>query len=186
MVRIIAGDARGRVVKTEPGRELRPTLDRVKEGMFSAMGPLVPGARVLDLFAGCGNLGLEALSRGAQHVVFVEVKPGRCRLVRENLETLGYSDRAHVIQADAVRYLGEGGGRNFDLVLADPPYGAGFVRRVVERLALGDVVGSGGMICIQHSPDELPPEQVEGLEFYRRGCYGDTVVTFFIRERGEK
>ena len=119
-MRVIAGEARGRRLEALPGTEItRPTMDQVKEAMFSIVQFDLPGARVLDLYAGSGQLGIEALSRGAAEAVFVDRRPDAVRLVQENLALCGFTDRARVKSGDALAYLKSG--EKFDLIFLDPP-----------------------------------------------------------------
>lgn len=120
-LRVVAGSAGGLHLKTPKGVTLRPTQDRIKQAMFSSLGARVPGARVLDLYAGTGALGIEALSRGAREAVFVEKERNGCRTITENLAHCRLETQGQVIQADALSYL-RGTPRPFDLIFADPPY----------------------------------------------------------------
>jgi 16S rRNA (guanine966-N2)-methyltransferase len=121
-VRIVAGTARGRRIEAPPGLDTRPTTDRVREAIFNALGSMsvVDGATVLDLFAGSGALGLEALSRGASHATFVESDRRTAGVIRRNIEALGFADRSHVVVGDSLSHLGGAG--HVDLALCDPPY----------------------------------------------------------------
>ena len=119
-MRVIAGAARGILLKTPEGLRTRPTAERVKEGLFSAIQFEIPGARVLDLFAGTGQLGIEALSRGAKSSVFVDAGSEACRLVRENLQRTGLTSQAQVVQADYLQFLARCQGP-FDIIFLDPP-----------------------------------------------------------------
>jgi 16S rRNA (guanine966-N2)-methyltransferase len=130
-VRIIAGRWRGHHLKTLHGRDVRPTSDRVREAWMSALGDQVEGARVVDLFAGSGALGLEALSRGADSVVFVERARGALKLLRGNIELLGAGEECRVWEGEVFRFLGNLD-RPFDLALADPPYAKGEAQRLVD------------------------------------------------------
>ena len=120
-MRVITGSARGRRLLELAGGETRPTADRVKEGVFNIIQFDIEGRRVLDLFAGTGQLGVEALSRGAAEAVFVEQRRDAARLVTENLKLTGLADRARVVNGDALSYLA-GAGERFDIVFIDPPY----------------------------------------------------------------
>jgi pantetheine-phosphate adenylyltransferase len=139
-VRIIAGRWRGRPLRAPPGRETRPTADRVREAWMSALEPLLGGARVLDLFAGSGALGLEALSRGAAHVTFVERAGPALRALAENVHQLGAGAEVEIVRADALAYVQRLAERAFDVALADPPYGQGLA---VRGMALGGARPSG-------------------------------------------
>ena len=121
-MRVITGTARGRRLKELQGMETRPTTDKVKESLFSIIQFDIEGRRVLDLFAGTGQLGIEALSRGAAEAVFVDRRPDAVRLVQENLALCGFTDRARVKSGDALTYLKSG--EKFDLIFLDPPYAA--------------------------------------------------------------
>ena len=138
---------------------------------MSVVAAEIPGARVLDLFAGSGALGLEALSRGAEHATFVESAPLAIRALRENLDALGAADRATVVRTDAIRYLGDLGPGAFDLAFADPPYGVGLAAAVVEAF-LGRPFAN--LLCLEHRrTDPLPP-----IPDARQRAYGDTMLTF--------
>lgn len=166
-VRVIAGSARGRRLESPRGTSVRPTSDRVREALFNALGSLdlVQGARVLDLFAGSGALGIEALSRGATHATFVDHDWDALRVVRTNLELTGLADRATVRRQDA---LGPGAADpSADLVLADPPYDFD------EWPALLDGLGGAVVVMESDRPIEVPPD----WEVLRERRYGGTVVT---------
>jgi 16S rRNA (guanine966-N2)-methyltransferase len=134
-------------------------------------GPEIPGARVLDLFAGSGALGLETLSRGAERVVFVEQAPAALRALRANLEALGAVERAEVVRADALRYVAALEAGAFDLALADPPYGTGLAEALAGAFAARPFAG---LLCVEHGPDDAIPE----LPGARTRRYGDTRLTF--------
>lgn len=170
-MRIVAGEWGGRRITAPPGRATRPTTDRVREAWMSAVADRVPGARVLDLFAGSGALGLEALSRGAERAVFVESAPSALRALRANLEALGAGPRAEVVRGDALRYVGGLEAGAFDLAFADPPYGQGLAAALLERFA---EVPFAGMLCVEHARDDALPD-LPGLRTRR---YGDTSLTF--------
>jgi 16S rRNA (guanine(966)-N(2))-methyltransferase RsmD len=158
---------------------VRPTQDRVREAIFNALGDRVVGARVLDLFAGVGTLGIEALSRGAERVVFVELDSRTAGLLRGNLAASGFAGRADVWRSDAlraVRAMGQSGA-SFDLVFCDPPYGAAWVNRTLVVLARSRIIATGGVVVVeagQHDSVEAPQE----FRVMRRRAYGDTLVVF--------
>jgi 16S rRNA (guanine966-N2)-methyltransferase len=174
-VRVIAGRYGGRRLQAPPGTATRPTSDRVREALFSILGVRVAGARVLDLFAGSGALGLEALSRGAAAVTFVESAPAALRVLRANVAALGAD--AEIARADAVRWLraASAGARQYDLVFLDPPY------RQAEALgdALSDllpaVLGQGALV-VAESDRRAPLELTIPTIDERR--YGDTLIRF--------
>jgi 16S rRNA (guanine966-N2)-methyltransferase len=170
-VRIVAGAWGGRRIAAPPGTGTRPTTDRVREAWMSAVAPDLPGARVLDLFAGSGALGLEALSRGADHATFVEQSAAALRVLRRNVETLGAGPRSQVVRADALRFVETLAGGAFDLALADPPYGAGLAAGLVDRFVR---VPFAALLCLEHGPADRLPD-VPGAVTRR---YGDTRLTF--------
>ncbi|HEV2146197.1 MAG TPA: 16S rRNA (guanine(966)-N(2))-methyltransferase RsmD [Longimicrobiaceae bacterium] len=170
-MRIVAGEWGGRRITAPPGSATRPTTDRVREAWMSAVADRIPGARVLDLFAGSGALGLEALSRGAEHAVFVENAPGALRALRANLDALGAGPRADVARLDAMRFVGGLGAGAFDLAFADPPYGRGLAAALLERFA---EVPFAGLLCVEHARGDALPD----LPGARTRRYGDTSLTF--------
>lgn len=171
-MRIVGGEWGGRRLAAPPGRDTRPTTDRVREAWMSAVAPELPGARVLDLFAGSGALGLEALSRGAESATFVERAPKALRALQENLDALGAeAPRATVIRGDALRFAKGLEGLAFDLCFADPPYGEGLAAALVEHFLERPFAR---LLCVEHRRDDaLPPAPAA-----RERRYGDTVLTF--------
>lgn len=141
-MRVIAGVARGQRLAAPSGRDVRPTADRVREALFSSLGPAVEGARLLDCYAGSGALGIEALSRGALAVTFVERDGRAARVIERNLESTGLSARAVVVRAPVERFCAQPRGGPFDIVLADPPYDVP-LREVHERIT--ELEGAGGL-----------------------------------------
>lgn len=174
-MRIVAGEWRGRRIEAPRGRDTRPTTDRVREAWMSALQPEIPDARVLDLFAGSGALGLEALSRGAEHATFVESAPAALRALNANISTLSAAPRARVVRTDAIRFVEGLSPGEFDLALADPPYGRGFAARLVEIWRGSPFART---LAIEHRRDDELPE-VPGA---RERRYGDTVITFLTLE----
>jgi 16S rRNA (guanine966-N2)-methyltransferase len=172
-VRIIAGTHRGQRIAAPKGTGTRPTSDRVRENAFNLIGP-VDDAEVLDLFAGSGAMGLEALSRGAKHATFVELDRDACRVIDANLDKLGL--KAIVLPMDAVRAL-EQDRRTYDLVLCDPPYGYDRTRLVPH---LAGLLTDAGVIVWESSGRE-PPPQVPGLEERTTRRYGSARLTLLER-----
>ena len=174
-MRVIAGSARGVRLSALPGREVtRPTVDRVKEGMFSAVQFLLPGAQVLDLFAGSGQLGIEALSRGAQHCVFVDESKAAVRVIRQNLQAAQLLARAQVVNGPAQGFLCSCA-QQFDLILLDPPYRQGTVAALLPQLAR--VLAPGGAVLCETEQGALLPQQPEGLVLKKEYRYGTVRVT---------
>ncbi len=175
-MRIISGSARGRKLKEPQGMDTRPTTDKVKESLFNIIQFDLEGRRVLDLFGGTGQLGLEALSRGSAHCTFVEQRREAVALIRENLKRTGFSDRARVVQGEALSFLASCRER-FDIVFLDPPYQGGLLEQSLEKIVQFDILREHGiMICESAADWRLPPLQApyeEGRE-YR---YGKTKLT---------
>ena len=171
-MRIVAGEWRGRTIRPPRDERVRPTADRVREAWMSIVRDSIVDARVLDLFAGSGALGLEALSRGAASCDFVEVSAPSLRAVRENAEALGAGDRAIIHRGDAVRFIATLGEDAYDLAFADPPYGHGLAAQVAERWL---AVPFAAVLGVEHSTRDAMPE---GGDLRR---YGDTAITFYRR-----
>jgi len=184
--RIIAGEAGGRRLAVPPGDKIRPTSDRVKESLFAALGPeRLTGARVLDLYAGTGALGLEALSRGAAEALFVERDAAAARAIRANIETLGFGDRA-VVRAAAVAAVlaGPPPGDGFDLALLDPPYHTppADLEAVLHRLADGSWMAPGATVVVERAGGSAALGWPAGWGSTWERCYGDTLLLFGQRK----
>ena len=147
-MRVITGSARGVQLKTPEGLVTRPTTDRVKEAMFSIIQFDIPGASVLDLFGGTGQLGIEALSRGAQSAVFVDAGEPACRLIRENLKKTRLEGQSKVIRSDYMDYLSRCR-EQFDIILLDPPYAEVFLENALKRITEIDILRSNGIIVTE-------------------------------------
>jgi 16S rRNA (guanine966-N2)-methyltransferase len=169
-MRVVSGELRGRRIEAPPGTDTRPTTDKVREATFNALGSLdlVRDALVVDLFAGSGALGIEALSRGAAHCTFVERDRSALRVLRANIAALGLEERARVVSGDA---LVQGRGRQADLVLADPPYGFDAWPELLAAVAAPFVVAESGR--------DLPP--IDGWVVQRTKRYGRSWVAFYER-----
>jgi 16S rRNA (guanine966-N2)-methyltransferase len=168
-MRIVAGEWRGRIIKAPRGDRVRPTADRVREAWMSIVGPELPGARVLDLFAGSGALGLEALSRGAASADLVEIAPQSLAAIRDNVATLG-ADSVVVHKTDALRFVESLAPHAYDVAFADPPYGLSLATQLAERWLASPFAS---ILGVEHRRDERLPGDGDS----RR--YGDTVITFY-------
>ena len=166
-MRVITGTARGRRLKELEGTETRPTTDRVKEGLFSALQFDIEGRRVLDLFAGTGQLGIECLSRGAASAVFVDRRADAVKLIRENLKLTELQDRARVVAGDSMEFLRSLRER-FDIVFLDPPYEAGLLEPAVAHLTAFDILNPHGIIR-GRTPGGLEPSERPAAP-YRAGA----------------
>jgi 16S rRNA (guanine966-N2)-methyltransferase len=169
-VRIIAGQWRGRTIKAPRDDRVRPTGDRAREAWMSIVQPELPGARVLDLYAGSGALGLEALSRGAARADFVDVAPTSIKAIRENGATLGALDRMHIHRGEALRFAQRLDAGAFDIAFADPPWNLGMAYRLAAqwlRIPFARIFG------VEHSKHETMPDGGETR------TYGETAVTLY-------
>ncbi|MDH7479654.1 MAG: 16S rRNA (guanine(966)-N(2))-methyltransferase RsmD [Syntrophomonadaceae bacterium] len=184
-MRVIAGSVRGFRLQAPPGQRTRPTADRVKEALFNILAPYLSDRRVLDLFAGSGALGIEALSRGAGRAVFVEKDAAALRALRANLASTGMVERAEVLPLDvsiAIKNL-QDRDEKFDLVFLDPPYRQGLIDSTLEKLAARPLLAPHGLVVAESSEREPVPDVVAGFKCYRRETYGDTRLHFFHREK---
>ena len=183
-MRIISGSARGRRLFSPSNLLIRPTADRVKESLFNILGDLLvsfDSFRVLDIFAGTGNLGIEALSRGAAQAVFVDNHKESVTLVLKNLQLVGFTGRARVLEKEAIpalRYL-EKRESPFHLVFIDPPYRLGLAEKVLEYLAGSLLVDANSLVVAEYSAREAIPTAFAGLREFDRRVYGDTAISFF-------
>lgn len=175
-IRIISGSARGRRVACAPGLAVRPTAARVREAVFSILGDRVAGARVLDLYAGAGTLGLEALSRGAARADFVEANRVHAAFIRENLEHMGFADRAGVFCQDVRRFVAQRRPGGYDVAFVDPPYGAGELRHLLPALWDAHIMAPSGIIVVEHA--QRPGGPPAGpWHTGRTYTYGKTAIT---------
>ncbi len=174
-MRVIAGSAKGRQLVCLKGEHTRPTTDRVKENLFNILTPYVSGAQVLDLFAGTGALGIEALSRGAAHCLFVEKDAAAARIVQQNLAAARVEDRSTLRRADALQVL-RGGGQ-YDLILLDPPYPLGLIPKILEEISRNDLLRQDGIIAAEN---EGPlPEMAGSLRRVDERRYGRVWLSFY-------
>jgi 16S rRNA (guanine(966)-N(2))-methyltransferase RsmD len=185
-VRIISGEAKGRRLRTLRGPRLRPTSETVRQAIFDILGPQITGARVLDLFAGSGALGIEALSRGAAEAVFVDSSREACAMVLRNLEATGLRGRAIIRKADATRWVARRSKERFGVVFIDPPYerGLAFVARILGKLAAGGWVGPGGTIVVEAPTG--PVEWPAGFQETRSRRFGRTQVSVAVLANGQR
>ncbi len=179
-MRIISGELRGRRLSAPAGEHTRPTAEKVKEALFSIIQWDIEGRRVLDLFAGSGQLGLEALSRGARECVFVENDRAAAGVLRENIEHCRVQDRARVVFGDYESYLRRG--ERFDIILIDPPYASGHRERALELISEFDIITTNGIIVVE-SETKSPqlPQETDLLVKGREYGYGRTKLTLYSR-----
>ncbi|MBN1105509.1 MAG: 16S rRNA (guanine(966)-N(2))-methyltransferase RsmD [Deltaproteobacteria bacterium] len=184
-MRITGGELRGRHLAHFKGSRIRPTSDRVREAIFSLLGQDLRGVKVLDLFAGTGILGIEALSRGAQGVVFVDHSRESIRLIARNLVLCGYGGLGRVLEKDLTKGLPgrsalmKGG---VHLVFADPPYRRGFLPRVLDGLGNGDILESPATVVVEASKEDELPMGPGNLILVKTKIYGDTKICIYTRD----
>ena len=180
-MRVIAGSARSVPLKTLDGLSTRPTTDRVKTSLFNIIQFEIEGREALDLFAGSGALGIEALSRGAKHAVFVDQNPEAVRVIRENLTKTKLLPNAEIVRSEALSYL-----RNcqkcFDLIFLDPPYAENLLENALNCISEIDILKSGGIILCERPSDKQELEAIPGLTKSKDYRYGKTVISLYRKE----
>lgn len=180
-MRVITGKARGVNLKTPEGLTTRPTADRVKEALFSVINFDIPNARVLDLFGGTGQLGIEALSRGAKSAVFVDAGEPACALIRENLRRTKLENQAVVIRADYLAYLSRCK-EKFDIIFLDPPYAEVFLENSIKSITEIDILQSGGIIVCERPLGKELPWEYPGFSRSKDYKYGKTLITLYRKD----
>ena len=177
-MRVISGKARGTTLKTPDGMTTRPTADRVKEAMFSILQFDLPGAKVLDLFGGTGQLGIEAISRGAKSCVFVDKNESACGVIRENLRRTGFLEYGKIVRSDYLSYL-KTTGESFDIVLLDPPYAEEFLENSIKLLTEIDILQSNGIIVCERPFGKELSLDISCFTRSKDYKYGNTVLALY-------
>ena len=180
-MRVITGKARGVQLKTPDGMLTRPTADRVKEALFSIINFDIPDANVLDLFGGTGQLGIEALSRGAQSATFVDQREDACRLIKENLRRTRLEGDGKVLRADYLDYLKRCRDK-FDIILLDPPYAEVFLENALKCITEIDILQTGGIIVTERPLGKDLPFEFEGYTRSKDYKYGKTLLTIYRKD----
>ncbi len=180
-MRVITGKARGVALKTPDGMKTRPTADRVKEAMFSIIQFDILGAKVLDLFGGTGQLGIEALSRGAESAVFVDAGEDACKLIKENLKRTRLEGQGRVVRSDYLAYLNRCR-EEFSIVFLDPPYAEVFLENALKKLMEIDILQSGGIIVAERPLEKDLDVELTGFTRSRDYKYGKTLLTIFRKD----
>ena len=183
-MRVITGTARGRKLQTLEGLDTRPTTDRVKEGLFSALQFDIEGRKVLDLFAGTGQLGIECLSRGAQSAVFVERRKDAVALIRDNLKTTELTAKAKVVSGDSMEYL-KSLREKFDIIFLDPPYAENLLESAIAHIAKFDILAPHGIMAAEHPADKVLPALAPPYRVQRTYRYGKIALTIYRRDANE-
>ena len=180
-MRVITGKARGVQLKTPEGMQTRPTADRVKEALFSIINFDIPGAAVLDLFGGTGQLGIEALSRGAKSCTFVDAREDACKIIRENLRRTKLEDNTKVVRGDYLDYL-KRSREKFDIILLDPPYAEVFLENSLKCITEIDILQSGGIIIAERPLGKELLLEFEGYTRSKDYKYGNTLLTLYRKD----
>ena len=180
-MRVITGKARGITLKTPDGLQTRPTTDRVKEALFSVIQFDIPGANVLDLFGGTGQLGIEALSRGAKQAVFIDESDKACKLIRENLKRTKLEQQGSVLRSDYMAYLARCN-EKFNLIFLDPPYAEVFLENSLKRITEIDILQSGGIIVTERPLGKELFFEFQGYTRSKDYKYGNTLVTLYRKD----
>ena len=177
-MRVITGKARGVVLKTPEGIQTRPTTDRVKEALFSIVQFDIPGCRVLDLFGGTGQLGIEALSRGAKSAVFVDASDAACKLIKENLKRTKLENDAKVVRSDYMEYLRRCR-ETFDVIFLDPPYAEVFLENSLNCITEIDILQTNGIIVTERPLEKELSWDIPGYTRSKDYKYGNTLITLY-------
>lgn len=178
-MRIISGSARGRRLKGPPSHATRPMTDKIRGAVFNSLASLgVFPDRVVDFFAGTGAIGIEAISRGAEHADFVDMGREQVAVIRENLKTVGFTDKARVHQMSVTTFI-ERAKEASDLIVLDPPYADPEILPTMEQLESSKLVQSGTIVVLGHSPRVSPPDSIGRLEALRHRCHGDTCFSIY-------
>lgn len=180
-MRVISGKAKGRVLKTPNGSLTRPTTDRVKEALFSIIQFEIPGAKVLDLFGGTGQLGVEALSRGAASATFVDAREDACKLITENLKLTNLEGQGKVVRSDYAAYLYRCR-EKYSIIFLDPPYAEEFLEKSIKIISEIDILHSGGIIIAERPVGKVLDSAVPGFTRSKDYKYGSTLLTLYRKD----
>ena len=179
-MRVISGTARGLKLVSPAGLDTRPTLDRVKEALFSILAPELRGAAVLDLFAGSGALSFEAISRGAARAVLLDKDKRSVEIIRKNAESLGFEAQCEIRNEDCFIYA-ERTGEKFDIIFLDPPYNKGIIEPVLDKIAKKELLADGGIIVLESDGTDFSGER-DGLAILKQRRYGRTYITVYEKQ----
>ncbi len=183
-MRIISGKCRGRKLSMISGRDIRPTSDRIRESIFNIIAGRIKGAVVIDLFAGTGALGLEALSRGADHAFFIDISDYALNVVKNNIMKCGFFEQSTLIQRDILQSVSSFTliNRKADIVFMDPPYNLGLLAKAVQQPALLDCLGDNALIIAEHSIKEKISHDFSGVNIVDQRKYGKTLISFLQKQ----
>lgn len=189
MLKIITGSAKGKRLQTPEGKATRPTSERIKEAVFSSLQFDIEGRHVLDLFAGCGQLGLEALSRGADSVMFVDASMDAMNIVKANARATGFFDKCRYLVSDYRNYIRKAAGRDvYDLVFIDPPYDMECCREAVGRLTDAGLLAKGAIVVLESGTEDIDPTDAAfgGFEVLKSTHYGKKTAINILLYRGKE
>jgi 16S rRNA (guanine966-N2)-methyltransferase len=180
-VRVIAGTAKGRLLKAVPGTGTRPTTDKVKEAIFSIIGPYFDGGLGLDLFAGTGGLGIEALSRGMDRIIFIDMEKTSIQVIEENLSALGFKEQAEVYRNEAQRALKvlAKRGLKFDLIFLDPPYRMKNADEILLQMQQMEMLQDQAVVLVEHESGHAYVDEIGHFQVRKRTTYGETAITIY-------
>ncbi|MEA4846555.1 MAG: 16S rRNA (guanine(966)-N(2))-methyltransferase RsmD [Clostridiaceae bacterium] len=180
-MRVIAGEYKGRRLDPIEGMDIRPTSDKVKESLFNILGAAVIDSVFLDLFGGTGGIGIEALSRGAKHVVFIDSSIKSIKVLKGNLSRLDIKDGIEVFNVDYSTAIGKlyKYGKKFDIIFVDPPYSIGMAVSALKEIDKNPILSQSGLIIVEHDSKEDMPQKVGKLYLYRYKQYGNTTLSFY-------
>ena len=180
-MRIISGEFRGRKLKKLEGMDIRPTSDRVKESLFNMLGTSLMDCAFLDLFAGTGGVGIEAYSRGASKVVFIDESQNSIKVLKSNLEMLKLIDKVEVYNTDYINAISKLAlnNRKFNIIFIDPPYLKGFAQDALVQINESKILNEEAVIVIEHDMQDKMPENVGNLKMQRQKKYGNTMLSFY-------
>jgi len=184
-MRVTGGTFKGQHIKTSRTRVYRPTQDKVRAAIFNHLGDFVQGASVLDLYCGTGALGIDALSRGAEHAVFCDKFLPSVKITRNNLDTIVSSpDKYNVFRSDALNLCSKltEKHKKYDLIFVDPPYSSGLYQEILVILGSIGIVADKGIVVVEHSKKYDLPAEIGKLEIYTQKTYGDTMISYYTME----
>ncbi len=187
-MRVISGTAKGRTLKAVPGKRTRPTTDKVKEAVFSIIGPYFDGGKVLDLFAGTGGLGIEALSRGAEQAIFIDMDPVSVSVIRTNLQAAQLQERAEIYRNEAMQAIKQLAKRGlvFDYIFLDPPYRMVNMDELAIDMLNKGLIAEQATVVIEHDTEVHYADQIQSLTCIRRASYGEITVSIYTNELTEE
>jgi len=182
-MRIIAGTYRGRKIDFPKTPDIRPTQDRIREALFNVIAPDIEGRKVLDLFAGSGSLGIEALSRGAKKVTFVDNNLKCIKIIKKNLEGIGITAEAEVYKQDAFKAIERlsASGASFDIVFIDPPYYKDLAKKALIKLTHYVILSHNNIIVVEHYKKDALPEDLKGMALKKQKRFGDIFLSFYVK-----